>query len=102
MSALRAASVAAAILLVIPRGGSTAGIQGGAMSDELFSLVGRVALVTGGIGGLGLAMAMGLSRAGAKVAVTGRNEIKNDEARRVLGVSNVVVRADVTEEQSVI
>jgi 2-deoxy-D-gluconate 3-dehydrogenase len=59
-------------------------------------------LVTGGNGGLGLAMASGLWRAGAQVAVTGRNEAKNDEARRVLGPDNLVVTADVTEEASVV
>jgi 2-dehydro-3-deoxy-D-gluconate 5-dehydrogenase len=72
------------------------------VTDELFSLVGRVALVTGGNGGLGLAMASGLCRAGARVAVTGRNEAKNDEARRALGPDNLVLTADVTDEASVV
>ena len=43
-----------------------------AFLQELFSLEGKVAVVTGGTGVLGGAMALGLARAGAKVAVIGR------------------------------
>lgn len=71
------------------------------MVDELFSVAGRVAVVTGGNGGLGMAIASGLSRAGARIAVTGRNEEKNDEARRALGPEALVLTADVTDEESV-
>ena len=46
----------------------------------MFDLSGTVALVTGGNGGLGLAYGRGLVKAGAKVAVWGRNEEKNAEA----------------------
>lgn len=42
--------------------------------DELFDLSGRTALVTGSSRGLGLMIAEGLARAGAKVALNGRNE----------------------------
>lgn len=47
---------------------------------ELFDLTGKVALVTGGNGGIGLAYARGLVKAGAKVAIWGRNEEKNATA----------------------
>jgi gluconate 5-dehydrogenase len=43
------------------------------MSVSLFDLQGKVALVTGGYKGLGLAMAIGLAKAGAKVIINGRN-----------------------------
>lgn len=46
----------------------------------MFDLTGHVALVTGGNGGLGLAMARGLVKAGAKVAIWGRNVDKNSAA----------------------
>ncbi len=50
----------------------------------MFDLSGHVALVTGGNGGLGLAMAKGLVKAGASVAIWGRNADKNSEAVAVL------------------
>jgi len=48
---------------------------------NLFELAGRVAVVTGGNGGIGRAIALGFAAAGASVAIMGRNEEKN---RRVL------------------
>ena len=42
--------------------------------SKLFSLDGKVALVTGASRGLGRAMALGLAEAGAHVVVNGRNE----------------------------
>ena len=50
----------------------------------MFDLSGHVALVTGGNGGLGLAIAKGLVKAGASVAIWGRNETKNTEALAAL------------------
>src|SRR5690606_17130050 len=69
--------------------------------DSLFQLGGRVALVTGGNGGIGLAIARGLQRAGALVAVTGRNSTKNSRARAELGEGALVLEADVTDERAV-
>ena len=40
---------------------------------EIFDLTGKVAVVTGGNGGIGLGMARGLARAGANIAVVARN-----------------------------
>ena len=57
---------------------------------KLFDLTGKVALVTGGNGGLGLAMAKGLAQAGAGIVVAARNEQKTAQALaeiRALGVA---------------
>lgn len=66
-----------------------------------FDLTGRLALVTGGNGGLGLAMALGLRDAGARVAVTGRDPGKNRRAQYALGADAVVLAGDVTDEGEV-
>jgi 2-deoxy-D-gluconate 3-dehydrogenase len=42
-----------------------------------FDLTGRVALITGGNGGIGLGMARGLAKAGASLIIAGRNPQKN-------------------------
>jgi 2-dehydro-3-deoxy-D-gluconate 5-dehydrogenase len=68
-----------------------------------FDLKGRVALVTGGNGGIGLGMARGLAQAGAAVAVAGRNLKKSQAAAAELsamGSKTTVVEVDVTDETS--
>jgi 2-deoxy-D-gluconate 3-dehydrogenase len=52
--------------------------------SKLFDLSGQVALVTGGNGGLGRSMALGFAKAGASVAIFGRNEAKNAAVLREL------------------
>src|SRR5258708_36323726 len=47
---------------------------------ELFDLSGRVAVITGGNGGIGLGMALGMARAGAAIVVAGRDAAKNRAA----------------------
>jgi len=49
---------------------------------DLFDLKGRVAIITGGNGGIGRSIGLGFAAAGAAVAIIGRNEEKN---QRVLG-----------------
>ena len=53
-------------------------------SPHPFDLSGRLALVTGGGGGLGFAIARGLAAAGARIVINGRNRAKLDAAAAVL------------------
>src|SRR5580658_2343609 len=74
------------------------------MKPGLFDLRGKVAVVTGGNGGIGLGMARGLAEAGADIAIVGRNETKSlaaaaDLAR--LGVKAISVVVDVTDPSAV-
>jgi NAD(P)-dependent dehydrogenase (short-subunit alcohol dehydrogenase family) len=72
---------------------------------ELFDLTGRTAIVTGGNGGLGLAMARGLAKAGANVAIWARNADKNAAACAQLrseGTGEVLALAcDVADEAQI-
>ncbi len=75
------------------------------MAFTPFDLGGKVALVTGGNGGIGLGMAEGLAAAGAKVAIWGQNPVKNAEAEKTLkalGSEVLVQSVDVTSEQAVV
>jgi 2-dehydro-3-deoxy-D-gluconate 5-dehydrogenase len=70
----------------------------------MFDLTGKVALVTGGNGGIGLGMAKGLAGAGARVVIAARNAQKSAaavEALRALGSDSFALAADVTDEASV-
>jgi 2-deoxy-D-gluconate 3-dehydrogenase len=70
----------------------------------MFDLSGRVALVTGGNGGIGLGFARGLAKAGAAVMVAGRNAAKNAAAvaeLTALGAKAEAVTVDVTDEASI-
>lgn len=71
------------------------------MAADLFSLAGRAALVTGGNGGLGRAVALALQAAGARVAVTGRDPAKNDLIRAELAEPQAVFPLDVRAETAV-
>src|SRR5262245_45298211 len=70
-----------------------------------FDLTGRVAIVTGGNGGIGLGIARGLMQAGARVAIVGRNAEKSRQAARDLteqtGTEPLVVTGDVSQTQQV-
>jgi 2-deoxy-D-gluconate 3-dehydrogenase len=70
---------------------------------KLFDLSRRVAIVTGGNGGIGLGMARGLAEAGAAVMIAGRDAAKNDAAAKeltALGVKAAASQVDVTDEAS--
>ena len=72
---------------------------------DLFKLNGKVAIVTGGNGGIGLGMATGLAQAGASIVVVGRNKAKSESAAKLLqkesGVRTLVVTADVSLPEDV-
>jgi NAD(P)-dependent dehydrogenase (short-subunit alcohol dehydrogenase family) len=69
-----------------------------------FHLDGHVALVTGGNGGIGLGMARGLARAGARIAIWGRDSTKNAAAvaeLEALGAEAAAFVVDVSIEEQV-
>jgi 2-deoxy-D-gluconate 3-dehydrogenase len=74
------------------------------MKTGPFDLAGKVAVVTGGNGGIGLGMASGLAEAGAAIAIVGRNEGKSAAAVAELersGAKAISVVADVTDKAAV-
>ena len=71
--------------------------------NDLFDLNGKVAVVTGGNGGIGLGMATGLAAAGATVVIAGRNSEKNAAAVSQLlaaGGRAIAIEVDVQQEAS--
>jgi 2-deoxy-D-gluconate 3-dehydrogenase len=70
---------------------------------KLFDLSGRVAIVTGGNGGIGLGMAKGMAAAGATIVVAGRDAAKNSAAVAELtaaGGKASAIPVDVLQEAS--
>lgn len=72
---------------------------------NLFDLHGKVAIVTGGNGGLGRGMAMGLASAGATIVIAARNAVKTAETaaefREDYGVEVLELQVDVCCESDV-
>jgi 2-deoxy-D-gluconate 3-dehydrogenase len=73
------------------------------VQSPLFDLSGKIAVVTGGNGGIGLGMARGLCAAGAAVAVVGRDPDKCAAAAAELsrGGTAIAVPTDVTDPAAV-
>ena len=74
------------------------------MSKGLFDLTGRVAVVTGGNGGIGLGMARGLAAAGASIVIAGRNQAKSEAAVTELSTSGakaIALTVDVNDNNAV-
>jgi len=70
---------------------------------SLFDLSGRVAIVTGGNGGIGLGMAQGLAAAGAAIVVAARNREKSEAAVAALtaaGANSIFMPLDVGDPAS--
>ena len=73
-------------------------------SQNLFDLTGKVAVVTGGNGGIGLGIAMGLAGAGANIVIAARSVEKTAQALediRALGVEAHGITVDVTQEPAI-
>jgi 2-deoxy-D-gluconate 3-dehydrogenase len=74
------------------------------MTASPFNLTGKVAIITGGNGGIGLGMARGLARAGATIAIVGRSEDKSKAAAaeiEQLGTRALALAVDVTDKVAV-
>ena len=70
---------------------------------KLFNLKGRVAVVTGGNGGIGFGMAKGMASIGASIVVAGRNADKAADAVKQLqamGAEATFIPVDVSEDKS--
>ncbi|PPQ29685.1 SDR family NAD(P)-dependent oxidoreductase [Rhodopila globiformis] len=68
---------------------------------NLFDLAGKVAIVTGGNGGIGLGMARGMASLGARIVIAGRNAEKAGVALKALhdmGAEAIFIAADVTKK----
>src|SRR6204780_380110 len=71
---------------------------------RIFDLTGRVAVITGGNGGIGLGIAQALAAAGCNVSIWGRNADKNSKAAASMAGSAGKVDTricDVTDPASV-
>jgi NADP-dependent 3-hydroxy acid dehydrogenase YdfG len=61
------------------------------------ALEGKVAVITGGSSGIELATAKLFQQAGAKVAISGRNQKSLDDSAKELGPGTITVRSDVSK-----
>lgn len=74
------------------------------MTNDIFRLDGKVALVTGASYGIGMAMAMALAEAGAKIVFNDRNPERVENALREYRAAGIDAHGylfDVTDEESV-
>jgi len=73
--------------------------------ESLFNLKDQIALITGGTGVLGSAMAIGLAKAGAHTVVMGRNQASGDKVVKTIlenGGKSIFIAADVLDENQLI
>ncbi len=73
------------------------------MSSQLFSLEGKIAVITGGTSGIGRALSLGLAEAGANVVATARRQTQVDETAaeiEALGRQTLRLASDVCDRAS--
>ncbi|MDR3723519.1 MAG: glucose 1-dehydrogenase [Terracidiphilus sp.] len=73
------------------------------MSTQIFSLEGKVAVITGGTSGIGYALSLGLTAAGADVVASSRRQAQVDEVAReieALGHNTLRLASDVSDRAS--
>src|SRR6516164_2148220 len=61
------------------------------------TLEGKIAVVTGGNSGIGLATAKLLRQGGAKVAISGRDQTTLDTAAKEIGEGTLAIRSDISK-----
>jgi NAD(P)-dependent dehydrogenase (short-subunit alcohol dehydrogenase family) len=80
-------------------------MQGGKGMKDIFKLDGKIAIVTGGAGGIGEALALGLGYHGATVVVSSRNQQAIDKVAAKItaetGNAAIAVASDVTDDTSI-
>jgi len=73
--------------------------------QKMFDLRDKVAIVTGGNGGIGKGIAMGFSAAGADIVIAARNQAKTDEAaseiKESFGVKVLGLQVDIRNEEEI-
>ena len=67
---------------------------------KLFNLTNKVAIITGGNGGIGFAMAKAVGEAGATVVIAGRNETKNKKSIEGLNSLNIKCKSMIVDAVS--
>ncbi|MEM7336887.1 MAG: SDR family oxidoreductase [Chloroflexota bacterium] len=70
------------------------------MKNQLFSLTGKTAVITGGTGVLGSTLAHGLADAGATVGILGRRREKAEAVAKAIGASGIAIPANVLDKES--
>jgi 2-deoxy-D-gluconate 3-dehydrogenase len=73
--------------------------------ENMFSLKGKVAIVTGGNGGIGKGIVRGFAAMGADIVIAARNAQKTEDAKREIeeefGVQVLGLQIDVAEEEQI-